>query len=231
MDRREYEVYLRTLAGKPAAIRLEKERLGVSIQESVARARSLLTPETAPGLIWSLGIKEIQRVSELVHIQVSNFAGHARHLRAVVGSIPFTTAVPSEDPKTEKLLSECDELWKSLFYFEMLGGLQRNFAEEHFRKRRVMAGLMSLLSAVQGEMNYAHQSFSRVRKTFGPFSEVIEAAIGFSVEQAVLGIEEASKTVLSRLDAVGELTAPLGADGNSIMHSRRKEFQEMFSKE
>jgi hypothetical protein len=75
-----YHGFLDTIVGNADAIEQEKKRLDAIITEVAARIRKRLTPETLPGLLWCLALKELQRIGPLVGIPVSDSAGHTRYL-------------------------------------------------------------------------------------------------------------------------------------------------------
>jgi len=92
---------LEKLIGDEPAIEREKERLDILIGKISATIKGAITVRSAPGLVWALAIKELQRIRPLVKIRVSDFAGQARFLRALLAAVPFATVEASVNPETE----------------------------------------------------------------------------------------------------------------------------------
>jgi hypothetical protein len=127
MDPQTYYSHLEGMRGDDKRIDAEKVRLDTAIQSIATRIKSVLTTENVSSLIWTLGIKERNRVAQLVGIPISDFAGHAQHLRAVAASIDFVSGVPGEDPHTEQLLKECENLWRAMFFRELIDDLKLKY--------------------------------------------------------------------------------------------------------
>ncbi len=64
---------------------------------------------------------------------------------------------PSEDPELDELLDTCDTLWRAFFFRELLDDLKDLEGATEERQQRMVAGMTSLLSAIQGELTYAEQ--------------------------------------------------------------------------
>lgn len=209
MSQKTYFAHLDTLVGNPAAIDREKERLNRAIADISSELRRRLTPQSVPGLIWHLAIKEIDRVSSLVGISVSDFAGQARYLRALCAAVPITTAEATADPQTDELLGICDQLWWALFHREMIDDLKLVGHDDIERHREQVAAMTSLLGAVQGELAYIEQVEERVRAVFGPFArEIIEPQLGLSTDHILTGFRVVRELIPERLRRMEELTRP-----------------------
>jgi hypothetical protein len=207
-----YFGYLDSIRHDDKLVQQEAVRLNQLAEEIVSELKSRITKASAPGLIWVLAFKEIERVTTTAHnpseTRVSDFAGHARYLRALCAATPFDSFDTSEDPHVEELLDLCNRLWFVITYHELLVNVGMN--EATYSNKREIATLMSLLSAFQLESPYIEQAETRLRNIFGPFSnEVIEAAIGLSVDEIASGMKAASEMVRSRFSAAQELRLPV----------------------
>ncbi|MEL6894587.1 MAG: SEC-C metal-binding domain-containing protein [Planctomycetota bacterium] len=210
MQPQTYYGHLDSIKGDADAIENEKQRLDKQIARLIRKIESTITPETAPGLLWSVNLKELQRIAPLVGIPVSDLMGHSRYLRALCAKVAFKSGAISEDPKTDELLETCGTLWQAFFYREMLDDLKdlENAKEE--RQQRMIAGMTSLLSAIQGELTYQEQAHNRVKRLFSPFcGRVIEPALGVSVAQVCAGFERIRRLVPERLETARRLMAPV----------------------
>ncbi len=206
---RTYHGFLDTLVGNPAAIDVEKARLDQTIRQISSDIKNQLTPSTVPGLLWHIALKELERVSQLVGIPLSDFAGHARYLRSLCAAVTFTSVEPSENPKTDDLLQLCEHLWHAMFYREMIDDLKYVGTNDPERNKRTVAALASLLNAVQGELAYIEQVEERVTRIFAPFSkEIIEPAIGISTVDALIGFRLVREAIPKRIVASRELMKP-----------------------
>jgi hypothetical protein len=219
-----YFLHIDSIKNDPGLIEEEKRRLDGVIITISSEIKSAITPSTVPGLIWALAWQEIERVVQtvehLTEAKISDFAGHARYLRALAAAVPFRSAGPSDDPRTEYLLGQCDALWSTIVHREMIDTLNHRSKEEH--KKRHIAASMSLLGAFQLEIKYHDQAESRIRKLYEPFSpDVIEPALGLSVDEIVHGFRAVRETVGHRIDAIGGLMRP--------MHNKWHEFQNLAS--
>src|SRR5580692_506087 len=99
-----YLGFLDSIAGNAGAIEAEKRRLDLIIAEVGEKIRGRLTAKTVPGLLWHLALKELERITPLVGLPLSDFAGHARYLRALCAGVRFESVDLSDDPKAEELL-------------------------------------------------------------------------------------------------------------------------------
>ncbi len=204
-----YYGHIDSIKGDADAIEKEKTRLDRQIKRMVRRIERKLTPETVPGLLWSLGLKELERVAPLVGIPISDLMGHSRYLRALCAKIPFKSGVPCQDPRTDELLQICDTLWRAFFFRELLDDLKNIGEANEERQQRMIAGMTSLLSAIQGELTYAEQARDRITRLFSSFSqEVIEPAIGLSVCQINSAFEAIRRIVPERLETASESMTP-----------------------
>ncbi|MFO0821201.1 MAG: SEC-C domain-containing protein [Pirellulales bacterium] len=157
-----------------------------------------MTTENTPTLLASLGATELARTQRGIDYEISDFAGFARFLRGLAAKKKITTWEPIGDPKTDLLLSLCEKMWPLLFYREMVSGLLKDAGK--LDKRRIPAGMMSLLGAVQCDLAYIDDSDERVRSLFSQFSdEVIEPALGISVETILTGFSEIRRLIPARI--------------------------------
>ena len=136
-----YYGYIDSIKGNAEAIDNEKLRLDKRIDRLVGRIERKLTPETIPGLLWSINLNELQRIAPLVGIPVSDLMGHSRYLRGLCAKVGFKTGVPSEDPETDELLKTCGTLWQAFFFRELLDDLKDLEAAPDERQQRTIAGL------------------------------------------------------------------------------------------
>lgn len=205
-----YFSYLQKLIGKPNLIEREKTRLNTLIGEATSTLKARLTPNTVPGLLWELAMRDFRRMGPQIGQAVSDFAGQTRFLRALCAAVPFNAITPSDDPKTDELLEICDSLWSALFHREMLDDLKAPEASKTERHRFGMAALTSLLSMVQQDLIYVEQAEGRIRRNFGPFSkDIIEPEIGISVEQVLLGFKRVRSVLEERHNTAVEQMAPM----------------------
>ena len=205
-----YYGHIDSIKGNAEAIEREKLRLDKRIDRLVQRIERKLTPETVPGLLWSINLKELQHIEPLVGIPVSDLMGHSRYLRGLCAKVGFTTGVPNDDPETDELLKTCGTLWQAFFFREMLDDLKDLEATTDERQQRTIAGMTSLLSAIQGELIYAEQARNRVDRLFSPFSaEVIQPALGVSITEINAAFKQIRTIVPERLDAARQLMAPV----------------------
>lgn len=196
------------IRNEPIALQNEQDHLQKELERITAEIRSRLTEKSVPGLIWHLATMEVRRVSELADMEISDFASQARYLRALCASVPIKDLNFSEDPKTDELLKLCDGAWWALFHREMLEDLKRNGAANR-DSRGMSAGMMSLLSAIQGPLMYIENANDRVRRLFGSFSdEIIEPSIGLTVEETIRGFESIRQIVADRLESAFDLMEP-----------------------
>ena len=204
-----YYGHIDSIKGDVNAIDKEKLRLDKQIARLVQRIERKFTSETVPGLLWSLNLKELQRVAPLVGIPVSDLMGHSRYLRALCAKVPFTSGSPSQDPKIDELLEICGALWQAFFFRELLDDLKDLGGATDERQQRMIAGMTSLLSAIQGELTYAEQARNRVNRLFSPFStEIIEPALGLTVAQINAAFERIRRIVPERLDTARKSMLP-----------------------
>jgi hypothetical protein len=196
-----YYGLLDSIRGDPVSIERERNRLQQIVSRVSTKLIELVTAATAPGLIWSLNVQELARVSKLVDIDVSDFMGHARHLRALCAKTKFTTGEANSDPKSDGLLLLCDKLWAAMFHLEMIALFSDQAGSDLERRRRSIAGMMSLLGAVQGELLYPEQAYARCRRLYSQFSkEIISPQLGITVEEAISGIEYVRHSVALRVE-------------------------------
>jgi hypothetical protein len=201
---------LRTRIGDPAAIDEEKKRLDQIILNTGSAIKSRLTPTTVPGLLWHLALKEIERVSPLVGIPLSDFAGHARFLRALCAAVPFSSVRPADDPKTDELLASCGRIWTAILCREMLDDLKLTGEPTQTSQQFRMAAMTSLLNAVQGDLTYIEQVEERVRRVFAPFSgEIIEPVIGLTTDDVIRGFQKVRSVVEGRWNTAMTLSLPM----------------------
>lgn len=201
---------LEKLIGDEPAIEREKERLDSLIGKISTTIKGAITVRSAPGLVWDLAIKELQRIRPLVSIRVSDFAGQARFLRALLAAVPFATVEASDNPETEQLLDECKKLWEALFFREMMDDFKLTARSEVEKMRRRIGSLMSLLGAVELEGIFIDQAESRIRALYGPFSkEIIEPQIGLSIEEIVGGFDFIRNELARRFNHAEGLLQPL----------------------
>lgn len=210
MEPRTYYGHLDSIKGNADAIEKEKRRLDKRIARLIRQIERTITPETAPGLLWSVNLKELQRIAPLVGIPVSDLMGHSRYLRALCAKVAFKSGAISEDPKTDELLETCGTLWHAFFYREMLDDLKDLEGAKEERQQRMIAGMTSLLSAIQGELTYQEQARNRVDRLFSPFCiRVIEPALGVSVSQIIAAFERIRGLVPERLEIARKLMSPV----------------------
>lgn len=209
MTSQTYYGHIDSIKGDVKAIDQEKLRLDNQIDRLVQRIERKLTPATVPGLLWSLNFKELQRVAPLVGIPVSDLMGHSRYLRALCAKVPFKSGTPTQDPNTDELFELCGTLWQAFFFRELLDDLKELGGATEERQQRMIAGMMSLLSAIQGELTYAEQARNRVNRLFSQFSsEIIEPALGLTVAQINAGFERIRRIVPERLDTARKSMRP-----------------------
>lgn len=205
-----YFGHLRKMIGDPAAIDQEKKWLDELIVQIGTSIKSRLTPKTVPGLLWHLALKEIQRVMPLVGIPLSDFAGHARYLRALCAAVPFSSVQPAEAPNTDELFASCERLWTALFHREMLDDLKLTEESAETRQRFQMAAMTSLLNAVQGDLTYIEQVEDRVRRLFSPFSkDIIEPALGLTTDEVIRGFRRVRSVIEDRWNRAIGLSSSL----------------------
>lgn len=205
-----YYGHLESIKGDAEAIDNEKRRLDKQIERQIQKVEQTLTPETVPGLLWSLNLKELQHVAPLVGIPVSDLMGHSRYLRALCAKVAFKSGAISEDPNTDELLEICGTLWQAFFYREMLDDLKDIDGAKDDRQQRMIAGMTSLLSAIQGELTYPEQARNRIDRLFSPFcSRVIQPALGVSVSQINAAFERIHRIVPERLESARKLMSPV----------------------
>jgi len=173
--------YLRPLIGDTEAIEREKVRLDDLIAKTSSAIKSAISEQTASSLIWHLTSKDLTRMGP--NLPVSDFPSHARYLRALAASIPFTSGEAGDDPRTKKLLEKCEELWPMLLVREMLDDLKRGQTDDTASERQRVACMMSLIAAIQLEITYTEQAERRISTLFGPFSvDIIEPQLGLGVD-------------------------------------------------
>lgn len=196
-----YAGILDYIRGDSVAVEREKSRLDGLIDGLSSQIRARITRSTAPALVWCLGLEEIKRASNLAEMHVSDFAGHARFLRALTAGVRFASANSSDFPKLDELLALCAKLWNAMLHREMIDGLKDPDADTVDRKRNFIASTASLLNAVQGELMYSDQAEERARRLFGPFSkDIIESSLGVSVDEIVAGLNAARRLVPTRIE-------------------------------
>lgn len=201
MTHESYFAYLQSIRGRPDAIDKEKGRLDSLVGRISQTIKGKVTEKTAASLVWHLAMKEIERVAPLVGVPISDFAGHARHLRALAAAVPFTAPDAKDDPKTDELLEMCSDLWSAMFHREMIDDLRSNDVDEGIRQQTHIAAAMSLLEAVQGELVYVEQAEVRVLKQFRPFSEsIVRPQLGLSVEEVVEAFRAIRQLVADRFN-------------------------------
>lgn len=205
-----YFSFLSNISGNAEAVEQEKQRLNQKILSFTKQLRRRLTPNVIPYLVWRLAIEERMRVSNLTDIQISDFSGQARFLRAICASVPFTSAEPKDSIDVDDLMKSCESIWKLMFYFEMIDGLKNKGKKDDAKERCQIAAMTSLLNAVQGELVYAEQVERRVLRLFEPFSkEIIQPSIGVSADQIVKCFREISEIAVSRMNKAFDLMRPL----------------------
>ncbi len=206
-----YFTVLQTIRGNPTAIDQEKKRLEQLIQQTSAELKSRLTPATVPSILWNLAFRDLERMGPQIGKPISDYMGHARFLRSLCASVPFTTAKPTNnDPKTDELLDLCGQLWTAMFYREMLDDLKSPDAPNESRNKYAMASLTSLLNAVLGELIYVEQVEQRVRSIFAHFSKgIIEPMIGLSTDDVLSGFQKVRAIIADRWNEAVNLSQPM----------------------
>ena len=157
-----YFAHLEALIGDDVAIEREKAKLDSEIIEMSGSIKAAISGKSVTGLIWYLAVKELERVRPLVGIPISDFAGHARFLRALAAAVPFDTPELGDDPGTDSLLETCGQLWLTLFFREMMDDLKHVDGAAFDADKRRIAAFMSLLHAVQGERAYIEQAEAHI---------------------------------------------------------------------
>lgn len=196
-----YAGILDYIRGDAVAVEREKLRLDGIIFAISSQIKARITRSTAPALVWCLGLEELKRASNLAAMQVSDFAGHARYLRALTAGVTFAATNSSDSPKLDELLALCAKLWNAMLHREMIDGLKDPDAETVDRKRNFIASTVSLLNALQGELVYSDQAEERARRLFGPFSkDIIEPSLGISVDKIIAGLNAARHLIPTRIE-------------------------------
>lgn len=202
MSAQTYFGYIESIRGNQRLVNQEKARLDKAVRVISGRIKSAITSKSAPGLIWALNLKEIERAMDtaanISKHEISDFPGYARYLRAIVASVSFESFELDENPQLTFLLEQCGLLWEVIANREFINTLGDN--EESTFRRAHMATGMTLLGAFQLEISFAEQAEARLRKLFQPFSlSVIEPSVGLSVDDIVVGIRAAKNLVLQRI--------------------------------
>ena len=155
MDAQTYIGRIDQIKDNTASLKVELQRLTTQIERLTARIESQLTSENVPTLVSSLGAMELGRTQGGVDYDVSDFAGYANFLRGLAAKKPINTWEPIGDPKTDTLLELCGRVWPLFFYREMVLGFLKDTGKPN--KRRVAAGMMSLVGALQGDLSYIEE--------------------------------------------------------------------------
>lgn len=143
-------------------------------------------------------------VAALVDFEVSDFPGYARYLRGFAAKTKFTSWEPLGSPEEDALLDRCNSIWTLLFYREMVRGMIRD--GRHFDERRMVAGMMNIISGFQAQLQYVEDSNERVLGLFGQFSdEVIAPSIGLSIDEVLEGFALLRELIPERMNRVVDL--------------------------
>jgi hypothetical protein len=197
-----YLGFIDSIAGSAEAIEAEKRRLDQIIAELCERIRKPLTPQTVPGLLSYLALKELLRIAPGVGIPLSNFAGQARFLRGLCAAVRFDSTEPSDYLEPTELLALCDTLWSAIFHREMIEDPALAGVKDVDRRLHGITAMTSLLEAVQNDVCYIEDIEHRVERLFSPFSaQIIEPVLGLNTTDIIKGHRVVWSAIPQRLSA------------------------------
>ena len=200
MDAQTYIGRIDQIKNDPGKLKTELDRINCEINDTVNRIEARLTPKNIPTIISSLGAMELERIEGGVDYEVSDFAGYAKFLRGLCAKTPIDNWEPIGDPKLDEALSDCERIWPLFFFREMVIGFLKDGGSPD--RRRISAGMMSICTALQGDLAYIEDSDERVKNLFGQFSaEFIEPNLGLSVELIQKGFHEIRGLIPARINA------------------------------
>lgn len=199
MDAQTYVGRIDQMKNDAVQLKAELQRLTQQIDRLTGQIESNLTSENVPTLVASLGGMEIGRTQRGADYEVSDFAGYANFLRGLAAKKRISTWEPIGNPKTDTLLELCSRIWPLFFYREMVLGFLKDTGKHD--ERRIAAGMMSLVGALQGELSYIEDSDERVKNLYSQFSsEIIEPALGISVNEIQRGFTEVRRIIPARVN-------------------------------
>ncbi|QEG22927.1 hypothetical protein [Mariniblastus fucicola] len=218
---KQYIDHLLSSAGNAEAIEIQQQRFDSVAEKISAKIKALLRPETVASIILQIGLRDIERHNVSTEFELSDFSGHARHLRALIATTNFSdrdSAVECED--IDELFEQCGLLWKVLADRSWIESLKpSNPAHPGDDTHRAAALSMSLLDTFQQEITYYEFVKDHILALFSDFSkQIIEPATSLCVTEVVHAFDHVLDYLIpERMNLIRE--------ASSVLYAKHEEFK------
>jgi hypothetical protein len=218
---KQYIDHLHSLEGNAEAIGIQQQRFDIVAEKISAKIKASLRPETVASIILQIGLRDIERHNVSTEFELSDFSGHARHLRALIAATDFSdrdSRVECED--IDQLFEQCSLLWKVLADRSWIENLKpTNPDHPGGETRRAAALSMSLLDTFQQEITYYEFVKDHILALFSDFSKhIIEPATSLCVTEVVQAFDHI-------LDCLIPERMNLVREASKLLYSKHEEFK------